>query len=180
MYVSSLVLLLGCSALKKMDRVVISLCVLWITVIVQLTSPLLCKHETNYVHWIFLPYPSFLSSMANWLVPLPRLGVIRRLCGLLLCLYWKVFYLWLISLWRPPVLCAIVKIWAHSWMSPCICFWQSSILISNCPCSLRASFWLSNMSLSVEWLWRFFIESLSHLSMIKLVEQLQMGMGNYI
>jgi hypothetical protein len=36
------------------------------------------------------------------------------------------------------------------------------------------------MSLSVEWLWRFFVESLSHLFMIKFVEQLQMGKCNYI
>jgi hypothetical protein len=48
-------------------------------------------------------------------------------------------------------------------------------LDSNCLCSLRGPSGLSNIGLSVKWLWRFFVESLSRPYMIKMVEQIKMG-----
>jgi hypothetical protein len=71
----------------------------------------------------------------------------------------RYFYLWLIE----------VLEYERALVVSLHLFLTESDLDSNCLCFLRAPFGLSNIGLSVEWLWRFFVESLSRPSMIKLV-----------
>jgi len=93
------------------------------------------------------------------------------MCGLLLYLFRKVLCLWLISFERPLALCVMVKIWTRSC---CLPAFDCDRARFNFPSGL------SNIGLSVKWLWRFFVESLSRPSMIKLVEQVQTEIGSCI
>jgi hypothetical protein len=86
----------------------------------------------------------------------------------------RYFCLWLIEVLEDHQLSVLLLKDEHALVVSLHLILTEPDLDSNCLCSLRAPSGLSNIGLSVKWLWRFFVESLSHPSMIKLVEQLQM------
>jgi hypothetical protein len=87
----------------------------------------------------------------------------------------RYFCLWLIEVSEDHELSVLLLKYKRALVVSLHLFLSDPDLDSNCVFSLRAPSRLSNIGLLVKWLWMFFVESLSHPSMMKLVEQIKMG-----